>query len=85
MLLLVNIASILLIGAVLASWGRRDRERIAARVAAVDGPVVASGGVSSMDDILALKGIPGLMGAITGKAVYEGLLDVEAAIRACGQ
>ncbi|HNY66691.1 MAG TPA: 1-(5-phosphoribosyl)-5-[(5-phosphoribosylamino)methylideneamino]imidazole-4-carboxamide isomerase [Deltaproteobacteria bacterium] len=46
-------------------------------------PVVASGGVSSMDDIRALKGIPGLMGVITGKAVYEGLLDVEAAIREC--
>jgi len=38
-LLLVNAAMILVFGAVLASWGRRDRERIAARVAAVDGPV----------------------------------------------
>jgi len=60
-------------------------EATAEMVRSVKIPVVASGGVSSMDDILALKGIPGLMGAITGKAVYEGLLDVEAAIRACGQ
>ncbi len=38
-LLLVNIAMILLVGAVLANWGRRDRAHIEARVAAVDGPV----------------------------------------------
>jgi NADH-quinone oxidoreductase subunit H len=38
-LLLVNIAMILLVGAALAQMGRRDREHIAARVAAVDGPV----------------------------------------------
>lgn len=38
-LLLVNLAMIAAIGAILAHWGRRDRARIAARVAAVDGPV----------------------------------------------
>lgn len=38
-LLLVNIAMILLVGAAVAHMGRRDREHIAARVAAVDGPV----------------------------------------------
>jgi phosphoribosylformimino-5-aminoimidazole carboxamide ribotide isomerase len=58
-------------------------EATAEMVRSVRIPVVASGGVSSMDDIRALKGIPGLMGAITGKAVYEGLLDVEEAIREC--
>jgi phosphoribosylformimino-5-aminoimidazole carboxamide ribotide isomerase len=58
-------------------------EATAEMVRSVRIPVVASGGVSSMDDILALRGIPGLMGAITGKAVYEGLLDVKAAVLQC--
>ncbi len=43
-------------------------------------PVVASGGVSNLDDLVALSGIPGLMGAITGKAVYEGKIDLKQAI-----
>lgn len=47
-------------------------------------PVVASGGVSCMDDIIALKAIPGLMGVITGKAVYEGKIDLRAAIAQSG-
>jgi phosphoribosylformimino-5-aminoimidazole carboxamide ribotide isomerase len=39
--------------------------------------VVASGGVSSMDDLRALKacGAP-LDGAISGRAIYDGTLDV---------
>lgn len=47
-------------------------------------PVVASGGVSCIEDIRALKGIPSLLGVITGKAVYEGRIDLKAAIRECG-
>lgn len=47
-------------------------------------PVVASGGVSCMDDIIALKAVPGLMGVITGKAVYEGKIDLRAAIAQSG-
>jgi phosphoribosylformimino-5-aminoimidazole carboxamide ribotide isomerase len=47
-------------------------------------PVVASGGVSSMDDIRALKTIPGLMGVITGKAVYEGRIDLKEALAESG-
>ena len=43
-------------------------------------PVVASGGVSSTEDLIALSGIPMLMGAITGKAVYEGKIDLKQAI-----
>ncbi len=46
----------------------------------LDTPVVASGGVSSIDDLAALTDIPRLMGAITGKAVYEGKLDLKQAI-----
>jgi phosphoribosylformimino-5-aminoimidazole carboxamide ribotide isomerase len=43
-------------------------------------PVIASGGVSSMDDLRALKasGAP-LEGVITGRALYEGKIDLTAA------
>ncbi|HPI92641.1 MAG TPA: 1-(5-phosphoribosyl)-5-[(5-phosphoribosylamino)methylideneamino]imidazole-4-carboxamide isomerase [Deltaproteobacteria bacterium] len=46
-------------------------------------PVVASGGVSSMDDIRALLAAGGLFGAIVGKAIYEGRVDVAEAVRLC--
>ncbi|MFP6815150.1 MAG: 1-(5-phosphoribosyl)-5-[(5-phosphoribosylamino)methylideneamino]imidazole-4-carboxamide isomerase [Pseudomonadales bacterium] len=47
---------------------------------ATDVPVIASGGVSSLQDLIALKeafaGSAGqLMGAITGRAIYAGTLD----------
>jgi phosphoribosylformimino-5-aminoimidazole carboxamide ribotide isomerase len=44
-------------------------------------PVIASGGVTNMDDIRALCGVSdeGIMGAITGRALYEGTLDLSAA------
>ncbi|MGY8813463.1 MAG: 1-(5-phosphoribosyl)-5-[(5-phosphoribosylamino)methylideneamino]imidazole-4-carboxamide isomerase [Gammaproteobacteria bacterium] len=40
-------------------------------------PVIASGGISSMDDISALCEVAdeGIAGAITGRAIYEGTLD----------
>jgi len=47
-------------------------------------PVIASGGVTTMDDIAALKSIaashPNLIGAITGRAIYEGTIHVREAI-----
>ena len=43
-------------------------------------PVIASGGVSSIDDIKALMTIKGLYGSITGKAIYSGTLDLKEAI-----
>ncbi len=43
-------------------------------------PVIASGGISSIDDIKALKSIPNLYGAITGKALYSGALSLKEAI-----
>jgi phosphoribosylformimino-5-aminoimidazole carboxamide ribotide isomerase len=49
-------------------------------VAATGTPVVASGGVSSLDDIAALTKIDGLWGIITGRAVYEGRVDVAEAV-----
>lgn len=46
-------------------------------------PVIASGGVTSLDDLVQLKAAFAqqpelLMGAITGRAIYEGSLDVAA-------
>ncbi|MDH5256862.1 MAG: 1-(5-phosphoribosyl)-5-[(5-phosphoribosylamino)methylideneamino]imidazole-4-carboxamide isomerase [Gammaproteobacteria bacterium] len=44
-------------------------------------PVIASGGVTNMDDIKALCEVEdeGILGAITGRAIYEGSLDFEEA------
>lgn len=43
--------------------------------------IIASGGVSSLDDVLALRRL-GLYGAIVGKAWYEGRLPLHTAIEA---
>ncbi len=42
-------------------------------------PVIASGGITNLDDIRALKGQPGILGAITGRAIYEGTLSLREA------
>lgn len=44
-------------------------------------PVIASGGVTNIEDIRQLANVAhkGLLGAITGRAIYEGTLDVDAA------
>ncbi len=55
-------------------------EAIRQMVEAVSIPVIASGGVSSIDDIKRLKEIKGLWGAITGKALYTGAIDLKEAI-----
>ncbi|RMG05430.1 MAG: 1-(5-phosphoribosyl)-5-[(5-phosphoribosylamino)methylideneamino]imidazole-4-carboxamide isomerase [Nitrospirae bacterium] len=47
-------------------------------------PVIASGGISSMEDIKNLSAIPGLWGAITGKALYTGNISLKEAIRVAG-
>lgn len=59
-----------------------DVEGLAAAVDATDVPVIASGGVSSLDDIASLAAIPGLGGIITGKALYEGRFTVAEALAA---
>jgi phosphoribosylformimino-5-aminoimidazole carboxamide ribotide isomerase len=48
-------------------------------------PVIASGGVGTLDDVAALAAIPGLHGVITGKALYEGRFTVADAIRVLGE
>jgi phosphoribosylformimino-5-aminoimidazole carboxamide ribotide isomerase len=39
--------------------------------------VIASGGVSTPEDVRKLRQIPGLYGAIIGKALYEGAIKLE--------
>jgi phosphoribosylformimino-5-aminoimidazole carboxamide ribotide isomerase len=51
-------------------------------------PVIASGGISRLEDVTALArhANDGICGAITGRAIYEGTLDFAAtieAVRAC--
>jgi phosphoribosylformimino-5-aminoimidazole carboxamide ribotide isomerase len=48
-------------------------------------PVIASGGITNMEDIKALYAVSkqGIMGAITGRAIYEGTLDVAEAQAYC--
>jgi phosphoribosylformimino-5-aminoimidazole carboxamide ribotide isomerase len=57
-----------------------DVDGLRAAVAATTVPVIASGGVSSIDDIRALAEIDGLGGIITGKAIYEGRFTVAEAL-----
>jgi len=44
-------------------------------------PVIASGGITNLDDVRKLCAVEGegIMGAITGRAIYEGTLDFTAA------
>jgi len=46
-------------------------------------PVIASGGVTNMDDITALQAVQddGIMGAILGRSIYEGSIDLAEAIK----
>jgi len=48
-------------------------------------PVIASGGVTNMDDLKRLAPVAskGIIGAITGRAIYEGTLDVAEAQAFC--
>ncbi|MFQ5455498.1 MAG: 1-(5-phosphoribosyl)-5-[(5-phosphoribosylamino)methylideneamino]imidazole-4-carboxamide isomerase [Nitrospirota bacterium] len=48
---------------------------------AVDIPIIASGGISTLDDIKRLKSINGVEGIIIGKAIYAGEIDLREAIK----
>jgi len=56
-----------------------------ARMANVGLPVIASGGVSSIEDIAALIEVqhPHISGVISGRAIYEGTLDLSKAQQLC--
>ena len=51
---------------------------------AIKVPVIASGGLSSLDNVRALREFEsdGIVGAIAGRAIYEGTLDFRAAVEA---
>jgi phosphoribosylformimino-5-aminoimidazole carboxamide ribotide isomerase len=57
-------------------------ELTAALAAATSIPVIASGGVSSLDDLMALQARGTIAGAISGRALYDGRIDLAAAIAA---
>ena len=56
-------------------------EAMATMVKSVEIPVIASGGVSKLDDIKSLMQINNLWGVITGKALYSGAMDLREAIK----
>jgi 1-(5-phosphoribosyl)-5-[(5-phosphoribosylamino)methylideneamino] imidazole-4-carboxamide isomerase/N-(5'phosphoribosyl)anthranilate isomerase len=53
--------------------------------AATDAPVVASGGVSTLDDLSSLRSLTaiGVEGVIVGKALYAGAFTVNQALKVC--
>ncbi len=54
---------------------------------AVKTPIIVSGGVATIDDIRAVMDLApyGVIGVITGRALYEGTLDLAEAIRVAGR
>jgi phosphoribosylformimino-5-aminoimidazole carboxamide ribotide isomerase len=63
------------------AMGGPNVEATAALARAVSIPVIASGGVSSMDDLRALKACGAkLDGVISGRALYDGRIDAAAAV-----
>lgn len=64
-----------------------DTDQLRTVLEAVDAPVVASGGVGSLDDLRELVALaasrPALEGVIVGRALYEGRFDVGEGVVAC--
>ncbi|HEY1505050.1 MAG TPA: 1-(5-phosphoribosyl)-5-[(5-phosphoribosylamino)methylideneamino]imidazole-4-carboxamide isomerase [Stellaceae bacterium] len=58
----------------------------AALAGALETPVIASGGVASLDDIAVLKAheSDGIAGAILGRSLYDGRVDLKAALALVG-
>ena len=61
-----------------------DLDGLARSAELAGAPVIASGGVSSLDDVIALTRIENLGGVITGKALYEGRFTIGEALAAVG-
>jgi phosphoribosylformimino-5-aminoimidazole carboxamide ribotide isomerase len=68
----------------------RDGAKAGVNIAAIEAfaksvstPVIASGGVTSLDDLRAVKALEqdGVIGVIAGRVFYDGQLDVEAALK----
>ena len=62
-----------------------NTEATGALARTTDIPVIASGGISEMDDVRKILPLAsdGVMGMITGRALYDGSLDLTEAIRLC--
>lgn len=60
-----------------------DLDLLRSLVALDRGRIIASGGVTTVDDLLAIAAA-GCAGAIVGRALYEGRIDLASAIRALG-
>ena len=69
--------------------GGPDLDGLAAVLAATRHPVVASGGVATLEDLAALAQVVSegrrLEGAIVGTAIHEGVFSVREAVDACGR
>ena len=57
-------------------------EATAVLAAAAGVPVIASGGIAGVDDLMRLAAIRGVVGAIVGRALYTGAVDLRAALAA---
>jgi phosphoribosylformimino-5-aminoimidazole carboxamide ribotide isomerase len=62
------------------AMGGPNIDATAALAHAVDIPVIASGGVSSLADLTALKATGVISGAISGRALYDGAIDLKKAL-----
>ena len=58
-----------------------NSDATAALARAVTIPVIASGGVSSLADLAALRATGVIAGAISGRALYDGTIDLATALR----
>ena len=63
------------------AMGGPNIEATAALARAVTIPVIASGGVSSLEDLTALKATGVIEGAISGRALYDGAIDLAEALQ----
>ena len=63
------------------AMGGPNIEATAALARAVSIPVIASGGVSSLNDLISLKKTGIISGAISGRALYDGAIDLTEALR----
>ncbi len=66
------------------AMGGPNIDATAALARSVSIPVIASGGVSSLADLLALKRTGVIEGAISGRALYDGAIDLSEALSALG-
>lgn len=57
-------------------------EATAALAQAVSLPVIASGGLARIEEIAALKAVPGIAGVIAGRALYDGRVPLAEALAA---